>query len=551
MIKRTKSKNEKAAILAYRARFQDTYDKSIDDLTQAINLRPNWGVEVLGETLPEVYFFRERADYHSKKGDYERAMADRNRAIAVDPSAVSYNNRGVTYAEKGDLNQAIADYSHALQIDAGDPVIYFNRGRAYERKGELSSAAADYKRSMELGNKDAPARLAALPKTAQSPAAASPSPSMATPPAPQPSQQAAVEPVKPAAVVEPRLEPYPTPTTEQDFLKRARGYIAKGTPADLRLARIDLEKLINGAWTASARQEARDLFAQLLKAEFAGSAKPASQSQTSTQQAAVEPPKPTDALTPTAAPQAAAPMPPPAVAPSPALLGKRVALVIGNSDYAKIGKLDNPTNDAKLIAGALQDAGFTLVGGGPRLDLDKTGFDAAVQEFGNKLQGADVALFYYAGHGVQVRGANFLAPVNANPTKEADVDFQMVDANVVLRQMESAGTKLNLVMLDACRNNPLSGRGLRASGGGLAVMQAPEGTLISFATQPGALAQDGSDGNSPYTKALAEVIRIPGLDILHSFNEVGLKVKKATGGAQQPWQSSSPIEGAFYFKPGS
>jgi uncharacterized caspase-like protein len=232
-------------------------------------------------------------------------------------------------------------------------------------------------------------------------------------------------------------------------------------------------------------------------------------------------------------------------------LGKRVALVIGNSDYSHIGKLDNPANDARLIADALQDAGFTLVGSGPQLDLDKAGFDAAVQEFGNTLQGADVGLFYYAGHGVQVRGSNFLAPINANPTKEADVDFQMVDANVVLRQMESAGTKLNLVMLDACRNNPLSGRGLRGSGGGLAIMQAPEGTLISFATQPGALAQDGSDGDSPYTKALADVIRIPGLDILHSFNEVGLRVKKATGGAQQPWQSSSPIEGDFYFKPGS
>lgn len=105
----------------------------------------------------------------------------------------------------------------------------------------------------------------------------------------------------------------------------------------------------------------------------------------------------------------------------------------------------------------------------------------------------------------------------------------MLDATLVLRQMESAGTRLNLVILDACRNNPFGGRGLRASGGGLAQMQAPEGTLISYATQPGNVAQDGADGDSPYTKALAVTMRTPGLDIFQTFNEVGLQAKRATG----------------------
>ena len=155
-------------------------------------------------------------------------------------------------------------------------------------------------------------------------------------------------------------------------------------------------------------------------------------------------------------------------------------------------------------------------------------------------------MFYYAGHGVQVRGSNYLVPVGANPTREADVDFQMVDVNLVLRQMEGAGTKLNLVVLDACRNNPFGGRGLRATDGGLAQMRAPEGTLISFATQPGNVALDG-EGNSPYTKALAATVRRSGLDIFQTFNEVGLAVKRSTGGSQQPWVSSSPIDGSFYF----
>ena len=141
--------------------------------------------------------------------------------------------------------------------------------------------------------------------------------------------------------------------------------------------------------------------------------------------------------------------------------------------------------------------------------------------------------------------------MNANPSREADLDFQMVDVEVALHQMEASGTKLNVVMLDACldacRNNTFGGRGLRAGSGGLTQMQAPEGMLISYATQPNNVAQDGTDGNSPYSKALAETIRKPGLDIFQSFNRVGVVVKKATGGSQQPWISISPIEGEFFF----
>jgi hypothetical protein len=226
---------------------------------------------------------------------------------------------------------------------------------------------------------------------------------------------------------------------------------------------------------------------------------------------------------------------------------RRIALVIGNSAYQNIPHLDNPKNDAALMARTLKDLGFTLIGDGPQLNLNKAALDAAVQSFGQQLQGAEVALFYYAGHGVQLRGSNYLVPINANPTREADVDFQMMDLNLVLRQMEVSGTRLNLVILDACRNNPFGGRGLRGSEPGLAQMRAPDGTLISYATQPGNVAQDGADGDSPYTKALAATIRRPGLDIFQTFNEVGLAVEHATGGSQQPWTSTSPIDGKFYF----
>jgi hypothetical protein len=236
---------------------------------------------------------------------------------------------------------------------------------------------------------------------------------------------------------------------------------------------------------------------------------------------------------------------------SPAFAEKRIALVVGNSSYQNVARLNNPANDARLMVDTLRALGFAIVGNGAQIDLDKAAFDNAVRAFGRQLQGTEVGLFYYAGHGLQVRGANYLVPVSANLVREADFDFELEDVGLVLRQMETSGTRLNMVFLDACRNNPFGGRGLRALETGLAQMRAPEGTLISFATQPGSVALDGSDGHSPFTAALATIIRKPGLGIFDALNEVGLAVQDNTGGAQQPWFSTPPIKGAFFFAPGT
>jgi tetratricopeptide (TPR) repeat protein len=221
---------------------------------------------------------------------------------------------------------------------------------------------------------------------------------------------------------------------------------------------------------------------------------------------------------------------------------KRVALVIGNSAYRTVPALPNPTADAKLMSDTLLSLGFFVVGGGAQLDLDKSGFDDALREFGKELTGADVALFYYAGHGVETHGLNYLVPVDAHPADEGDVGL-----SGILDQMEKSGTRINLLLLDACRDNPFRDRGVRSTTGGLAQMQAPPGTLISFATQPRSVSLDGDDGHSPYTRALTATMQRPGFGLFKTFNEVGLAVEKATNGSQLPWVSTSPISGSFYF----
>ena len=148
---------------------------------------------------------------------------------------------------------------------------------------------------------------------------------------------------------------------------------------------------------------------------------------------------------------------------------------------------------------------------------------------------------------METHGLNYLVPVDAHPQDEADVFVQMVGISGILDQMEKSGTRINLVLLDACRDNPFRDHGVRSTTGGLAQMPAPVGTLISFATQPRSVSLDGDDGHSPYTSALAEAMQRPGSGLFKTFNEVGLAVEKATGGPQLPWVSSSPISGNFYF----
>ncbi len=237
-----------------------------------------------------------------------------------------------------------------------------------------------------------------------------------------------------------------------------------------------------------------------------------------------------------------------------ALAQGRVALVIGNSAYVHSAPLANPGNDANDMAAALKAVGFEVVLG---LDLDRRGFDDKIREFARKLTGADTGLLFYAGHGLQVAGQNYLMPIDAKLESERDLDFEAVRVDFVLRQMEvDRDGKTSLVFLDACRDNPL-GRSLSrkmgtrsaAVGQGLAQVQSGVGTFISFSTQPGNVALDGKDRNSPFAGSLVRRVRQDGKSLNGVMIDVRNDVIAATGGRQVPWDSSA-LTGDFYFSGG-
>ena len=218
----------------------------------------------------------------------------------------------------------------------------------------------------------------------------------------------------------------------------------------------------------------------------------------------------------------------------------RVALVIGNSAYAS-AVLPNPVNDAADMAAALQAAGFTVI---RRDNASLREMHLALREFGDKLGKTSTGLFYFAGHGVQVRGRNYLLPVDADIAREDEAAFSAVDLGAVMEKLDSARNPLNIVILDACRDNPFGNR-LQASAKGLAQVDAPPGTIIAFSTAPGSTAADGGGRNGLYTGHLLAQMKKPA-PIEETFKAVRASVRRDSKGAQVPWESTS-LEGDFAF----
>jgi len=230
----------------------------------------------------------------------------------------------------------------------------------------------------------------------------------------------------------------------------------------------------------------------------------------------------------------------------PASAESRIALVIGNSAYRAVTVLPNPANDARAMTELLRGAGFEVVS---RPDLSQSDMRRALRDFAANvaLKGPDtVALVYFAGHGLQIEGENYLIPIDAKIEREADVAIEAVRLADVMSVLADTPSRTRIVILDACRNNPFSSIS-KTTGRGLAIVDAPTGSIVSYATAPGMEALDGAGDNSPFTAALVDVAKEPNLPIEQALKRIRLNVHKATEGRQTPWESSSLTSDFAFF----
>jgi tetratricopeptide (TPR) repeat protein len=400
----------------------------------------------------------------------------------------AYNHRGILWKRKGDYDRAIADFTAAIRINPKYSSAYTNRGVAYVEEHDYDRALADYNVAIRLDPKDAVAynnRGFAWKNKGE--------------------HDLAIADYSEAIRLNPK---YVNALANRAFTYEKKGMLPEAL-ADFRSA-LDMDSS-----RRELNQDVRRLEQRLLK--------PAAT------EAAIGP-EPVGSK--------------PAIMSSRAQRERRVALVIGNGTYKNAPVLPNPRNDATDMAVILRKLGFDVIDGH---DLDRRDMENKIREFSRKIENADLALFYYAGHGLQVTGKNYLVPIDAKLEREGDLSFEAIDVDVVLQQLES-GPRANLVFLDACRNNPLARNfarslGIRSAavGMGLASIQGGIGTMIVYATQPNNVALDGDGRNSPFTAALLAHLPNPGVDISIVLRRVRADVIQATNQKQVPWDHSSLV----------
>ncbi|HML14273.1 MAG TPA: caspase family protein [Xanthobacteraceae bacterium] len=492
---------------AYRAHAD--LDRAIADFDEAIRIDP---------TRP--FLLELRGNAWLAKRDYPRAIGDYDRALQLNPKLIpAYVGRAGAHFATGELDAALADYQAAIELNPKGAGLYLQRGHVWRRKGDVARAVADYSEALRI----APALLAAYV---------------------------------------------------------ARG-IALETTGDRKGARADYQAVIaaeaHGDAAVRFQATARERLAMLDGSERSAAPVPqnvnASPSAPSGAPApglaippsTVIPPKPaaTSVATGPAAPAAsAAPpvrqsvtppgnvvataAPPPrvdAVAPPPAT-GLRLALVIGNGAYVNATALTNPPNDATAVAKALREIGFEVIEGS---NLDRAGMERLVREFLHKAPSARLTLLYYAGHGMQVDGKNYLVPIDAKLAAPSDLPFETLELDKVLAGLDDEA-RANIVVLDACRDNPLARsfatklgatRSAAVPAGLAGYTTVGTGTLIAFATAPGQTALDGAGANSPFTTAFIKYVRTPGIEVNQMLTRVRVEVATETKNRQVPWANSS------------
>ena len=423
------------------------FDQAIGDADRAIAVKPD---------LAEA--FCDRGAAYRAKGNYDRAIADYGMAIRLKPDfAVAYNDRGFVFFTKGDFDRTIANANRALVIrpDYGDA--FDTRGEAYRAKGDYVRALADFDSAVRLLPDNAEIRF------------------------------------------------------HRGMANQAKGDIASAL-ADFKVA----------AGLFRAGDQLRETALSRIAELEAVAAAPVKEGGTSA---------------------------PPATVASD--FGRRVALVIGNSAYRSVSLLPNPSRDAELVGAALRRTGVEDVT--VAHDLDRDGMIATLKAFAQKADAADWAVIYYAGHGIEVGGSNYLVPVDARLESDRDVPDEAVSLDRILSSIEGAH-KLRLVVLDACRNNPFAQQmkrtnASRAIGRGLARVEPTGATLVVYAAKEGTTAADGDSGNSPFAVSFANRVVESGVEINKTFRFVRQDVLAATGNGQEPFVYGSLPPVDFFFVP--
>ena len=441
-----------------------------------------------------------RGNAYSDKGDTDRAIADYSAAIRLEPTyANAYYNRGNAYSSKGDTDRAIADYSETIRLEPTYANAYYNRGNAYSNNGDMDRAIADYSEAIRLD----PSYVSAYYNRGNAY-----------------SNKGDTE----RSIADYSEAIRSDPTYANAYVNRGLAYEKL---ADFAKARSDFNATLGLAQKATkwAQDKARERLAAL----------PSPQPATARLEKA-------NVAT--------------AVATSDALRNdRRIALVIGNAAYENVPALPNPVHDANLVADVLKRTGFETV-----TLLTNLGKDALVQalrDFAARAETADWAVVYYAGHGMEVGGINYLVPTDAKIAADRDIGFEAVALDQVLNAAERA-KKLRLVILDACRDNPFANQmkrtltvASRSVSRGLATVEPEAGTLVVYAAKDGETALDGDGINSPFASALVKNLPTPGVEVRRLFDFVRDDVMEATGRKQKPFSYGS-ISGRqdFYFVAG-
>jgi len=524
-----------------------------------------------GEKLATIYFWR--AVGWNKKGNYNQVIADASESIRLHASAGTYNLRGSAYYDKGEYDIAIADFNDALRQGPPGGIIFHNRGNAWRGKGDYAKAITDYDQAIKLGPPSAFSwqnrGISKLALGDLDGALADINEAIRIDPAlPQPLTNRAViwrakgnldraiadatEAIRlakakaPANVMTP-----PGSVLISAFTHRALAYEAKG---DVDRAKLDYAATLQGQ-APDAGSKANQATAKVRLSLLSEPLPPAPRTATPLQAGKAAPPPPASAAAPVRPAGAASPsQPAPAAemrkrAETEKEAVRRVALVIGNSAYARVRPLPNPTNDARAMAKSLREIGFVVTEG---TDLDRTAMETTIRDFLRDAAQSQVAVVYYAGHGVQVDGRNYLVPVDIQLQGSGMTDT-MMDLDTIMAGLDDQ-VRTNILILDACRNNPMAPRvastgptrDIEAGSSGLAAPTTlgngatfGAGTLIAFATAPGQVALDGEGANSPFSAALTRHIGTPGLEVQQMLTRVRAEVVAATKGKQVPWSNSS------------